>query len=128
MIEYVLIPGVNDSLTNADELADWMTPFLKDPTRTTAKGHGGLLNVIPYNPRRNSPWPAPTETQVHQFVDRLVSRGVFVNRRRTKGRDTMAACGQLGTAEIRKRQFVPLTTPGVSMTAHRDHQSSDLPN
>jgi len=109
MIEYVLIPGVNDSLTNADELAAWMKPFLKDPTREKAKGHGGLLNVIPYNPRRDSPWPAPTEEQVDGFVDRLVSHGVFVNRRRTKGRDTMAACGQLGTAEIRKRQFVPVT-------------------
>lgn len=110
MIEYVLIPGVNDSLTHADELAQWMSPFLKDPTREKAKGHGGLLNVIPYNPRRDSPWPAPTEEQVDGFVDRLISHGVFVNRRRTKGRDTMAACGQLGTAEIRKRQIVPLTS------------------
>ncbi len=109
MIEYVLIPGVNDSLTHADELAQWMSPFLKDPSRAKAKGHGGLLNVIPYNPRRDSPWPAPTEEQVDGFVDRLISHGVFVNRRRTKGRDTMAACGQLGTQEIRKRQFVPIT-------------------
>ncbi|MBL4810309.1 MAG: radical SAM protein, partial [Phycisphaerales bacterium] len=110
MIEYVLIPGVNNEPQHADELAVWMKPFLKDPTRKKAKGHGGLLNIIPYNPRRNSPWPAPTETQVDAFVDRLISHGVFVNRRRTKGRDTMAACGQLGTAEIRKRQFVPMTT------------------
>lgn len=117
MIEYVLIPGINDSLVNADELAAWMKPFLKDPTRDKAKGHGGLLNVIPYNPRRDSPWPAPTEDQVDAFVDRLVSHGVFVNRRRTKGRDTMAACGQLGTAEIRKRKFVP-----VKLSAN-DHQS-----
>jgi len=108
MIEYVLIPGVNSKLEHADELAGWMKPFLKDPTRDKAKGHGGLLNVIPYNPRRDSPWPAPTEDQVDAFVERLVSHGVFVNRRRTKGRDTMAACGQLGTAEIRKRKFVPM--------------------
>jgi 23S rRNA (adenine2503-C2)-methyltransferase len=108
MIEYVLIPGVNDALQHADELAHWMEPFLKDPSRTKAKGHGGLLNIIPYNPRRDSPWPAPTEEQVNSFVERLVSHGVFVNRRRTKGRDTMAACGQLGTAEIRKRAFVPV--------------------
>ena len=110
MIEYVLIPGVNDAPEHADELAQWMKPFLKDPSREKAKGHGGLLNVIPYNPRRDSPWPAPTEEQVDGFVDRLISHGVFVNRRRTKGRDTMAACGQLGTAEIRRRKLVPLTT------------------
>ncbi|HCT44772.1 MAG TPA: hypothetical protein DF699_06140, partial [Phycisphaerales bacterium] len=57
-----------------------------------------------------SPWPAPTQEQVDAFVLRLMSHGIFVNRRRTKGRDTMAACGQLGTAEIRKRKLVPLTT------------------
>ncbi len=120
MIEYVLIPGVNNELEHADELAAWMNPFLKDPTREKAKGHGGLLNVIPYNPRRDSPWPAPTEEQVDAFVERLVSHGVFVNRRRTKGRDTMAACGQLGTAEIRKRKFVP-----VKLSASEDQSTPD---
>jgi 23S rRNA (adenine2503-C2)-methyltransferase len=110
MIEYVLIPGVNAELEHADQLAQWMSPFIRDHERATHKGHGGLLNVIPYNPRRNSPWPAPTQEQVDAFVDRLMKHGVFVIRRRTKGRDTMAACGQLGTAEIRKRKLVPLTT------------------
>jgi len=120
MIEYVLIPSVNNKMQHADELAAWMKPFLKDPTREKAKGHGGLLNVIPYNPRRDSPWPAPTEEQVDAFVERLVSHGVFVNRRRTKGRDTMAACGQLGTAEIRKRKFVPM-----KLTASKDQSTPD---
>lgn len=110
MIEYVLIPGVNAELEHADQLAAWMSPFIRDHGRAKHKGHGGLLNVIPYNPRRDSPWPAPTQDQVDAFVLRLMEHGVFVNRRRTKGRDTMAACGQLGTAEIRKRKLVPLTT------------------
>ncbi len=110
MIEYVLIPGVNDADEHAIELAAWMQPFSKDPTREKGKGHGGLLNIIPYNPRRNSPWPAPTEEQTDQFVTRLMKLGLFVNRRRTKGRDSMAACGQLGTAEIRKRQLVQMKT------------------
>lgn len=113
MIEYVLIPGVNSDDAHADELAEWMMPFLKDETREKGKGHGGLLNVIPYNPRRNSPWGAPSEALVDRFVNRMMTHGVFVNRRRTKGRDTMAACGQLGTAEIRKRQFVQLNTSAV---------------
>ncbi len=109
MIEYVLIPGVNAELEHADQLAAWMAPFLRDPTREKGRTHGALLNVIPYNPRRNSPWPAPTQETVDAFVHRLMGHGVFVNRRRTKGRDTMAACGQLGTAEIRRRKLVPLT-------------------
>ena len=102
LFEYVLIPGVNDSDEHAEQLFQWLRPF----TRHENKSHVGLLNVIPYNPRRNSPWPAPDEDKVKHFVDLLIDRGVFVKRRRTKGRDQMAACGQLGTAEIRKRKFV----------------------
>lgn len=112
MIEYVLIPGINDAPEHAQELAEWMKPFAKDPNRTKGKGHGGLLNIIPYNPRRDSPWPAPTEAQTERFVSRLMQLGLFVNCRRTKGRDSMAACGQLGTAEIRKRKLVPMTLNG----------------
>lgn len=105
LFEYVLIPTVNDSDEHADQLAAWLAPF----TRNEHHGHIGLLNVIPYNPRRNSPWPAPAEDKVTHFVERLRAAGVFVKRRRTKGRDQMAACGQLGTAEIRRRRFTPAT-------------------
>lgn len=92
--EYVLIPGVNSELEHADELAALL------------KGLRCCVNVIPYNPRRESPWTAPTEEQVAAFLARLESRGQFCKRRRTKGRDTMAACGQLGNEAIRKRRLV----------------------
>lgn len=94
MIEYVLIPGVNDAPEHADEIAAWCGPL---PC---------CLNIIPYNPRRDSPWPAPTEESVRAFMDRCRSHGVFIKRRQTKGRDTMAACGQLGTEHIRGRRLV----------------------
>jgi 23S rRNA (adenine2503-C2)-methyltransferase len=101
---YVLIPGVNDREEHAAELAEYLRPF-------TAGGsddgtHKGMLNLIPYNPRRESPWPAPEEEQVERFLGWVRQRGVYAKRRRTKGRDTMAACGQLGTEEIRKRRYV----------------------
>lgn len=102
LFEYVLIPGVNDAMQHADQLATWMAPFGK----TDQKAAIGLLNIIPYNPRRNSPWPAPAEEDVAAFVDRMNELGVYTKRRRTKGRTAMAACGQLGTAEIRGRRFV----------------------
>jgi 23S rRNA (adenine2503-C2)-methyltransferase len=92
--EYVLIPGVNDADEHADELADRL------------KNVRCCVNVIPYNPRRDSPWPAPEEADVERFLKRLESRGQFCKRRRTKGRDTMAACGQLGNEKIRNRRYV----------------------
>jgi 23S rRNA (adenine2503-C2)-methyltransferase len=118
MFEYVVIPGVNDSDEHAADLAEWLRPFARGgdaPDGTGTQSHIGLLNVIPYNPRRDSPWPAPSEEGVKRFVDAVAARGIFVKRRRTKGRSQMAACGQLGTAEIRGRRFVPAPgedTPG----------------
>lgn len=92
LIEYVLIPGVNDSLEHCDRLCEWL-----EPLRCS-------LNVIPYNPRRDSPWPAPDQATVDAFVGRATARGQFTKRRGTKGRDVMAACGQLGNPEIRRQR------------------------
>lgn len=104
--EYVLIPGVNDAPEHAAALASWLEPF---SSGATGKSPAGLLNLIPYNPRRNSPWPAPTEDAVEAFMADLTARGVFVKRRRTKGRSEYAACGQLGSERIRKRELVQVT-------------------
>jgi len=84
MAEYVLIPGVNDLDEHALEICEYLQPI------------GCGLNVIPYNPRDNSPWPAPSEASVDRFVKKAKSTGQFVRRRITLGRDVMAACGQLG--------------------------------
>lgn len=104
--EYVLIPGVNDADEHALELADFLAPFGPPPGRTVPLG---LLNLIPYNPRRNSPWPAPDEADVARFMGLLSAAGVYVKRRRTKGRAMMGACGQLGAAHIRDRTYVEPT-------------------
>jgi 23S rRNA (adenine2503-C2)-methyltransferase len=103
-IEYVLIPGVNDAPEHLDQVAEFMSIFRKENGKTNA-----ILNLIPYNPRRNSPWPAPEESHVAWFLAGLIERGVFAKRRRTKGRDMMGACGQLGAAHIRQRKLVQPT-------------------
>ena len=97
-VEYVLIPGVNDQAEHAYALCD-----LLKRVRCT-------VNVIPYNPRRDSPWPAPTEDAVWAFIGALESRGQFTKRRRTKGVDSMAACGQLGNERIRRRRYVGVSS------------------
>lgn len=91
MIEYVLIPGVNDAPGHARRLADYLRPVKC------------CVNVIPYNPRRESPWPAPTEESVVQFLAELRDAGQYCKRRITKGRDLMAACGQLGNRDLAQR-------------------------
>lgn len=93
-MEYVLIPGVNDAPEHCDEVCGLLKPLRCS------------LNVIPYNPRRGSPWPAPDEDRVKAFVDRAIANGQFCKRRGTKGRSAMAACGQLGNERIRARRFV----------------------
>lgn len=84
LAEYVLIPGVNDADEHALKICEYLKPI------------GCGLNVIPYNPIDDSPWPAPTEQSVDRFVNIAKSTGQFVRRRITLGRDAMAACGQLG--------------------------------
>ena len=99
-VEYVLIPDVNDAPEHADEVCAWL------------RGIRCSLNIIPYNPRRDSPWRAPTEAETGAFLARCVANGQFTKRRGTKGRAAMAACGQLGNERIRRRRFVPLGVEG----------------
>jgi 23S rRNA (adenine2503-C2)-methyltransferase len=92
MMEYVLIPGVNDAREHAFEVAEYLRPLKC------------MLNVIPYNPRHDSPWPAPTEESVVQFMAWLTEAGQGCKRRLTKGREHMAACGQLGNRALARRR------------------------
>lgn len=109
-VEYVLIPTVNDTPKHADEITEFIRPFgLLQDGRIGGQSLSAVLNLIPYNPRRNSPWPAPTEASVAEFLRMLIDRGVFAKRRRTKGRQMMGACGQLGTESIRARKVVQVT-------------------
>ena len=103
-IEYVLIPGVNDSMEHCDQVC----ALLKDVRCS--------LNIIPYNPRRNSPWPAPSEESVLAFIARAIANKQFCKRRGTKGRSAMAACGQLGSEAIRARKFVQLQSGVASQS------------
>ncbi len=85
MVAYVLIPGVNDGPVHADELAAYLASL---PAK---------VNLIPFNPGSGSPYRSPEETEIAGFRDRLIARGVSIQRRSTKGRNLMAACGQLGS-------------------------------
>ena len=84
MVEYVLVPGVNDEREHALELAE------------TLASVRCMVNVIAHNPRPRARWRAPEEEQVQRFLGWLKEAGQPCRRRVTRGREQCAACGQLG--------------------------------
>ncbi len=81
--EYVLIPGINNSLPMAQAVADFCSGI---PCR---------LNIIPFNAVSSLPYAAPTPDEVSQFYRYLVDLGLFVRIRQPHGTGVHAACGQL---------------------------------
>ena len=84
MVAYVFIPGINDSPDCCRQLADWLAPL-------RAK-----VNLIPLNPGTETRYRSPTREEIDTFRSRLIALGVNVQKRLPRGRDLMAACGQLG--------------------------------
>ena len=82
-IEYTLMEGVNDALTDAVKLAD----LLRD---LRCK-----LNLIPFNPFPDSGFERPTMQRVRAFQTHLLNAGIPTMLRTTRGDDITAACGQL---------------------------------
>lgn len=81
--EYLLMDGINDSLNDAKDLAEYCKNF---PVK---------INVIEYNSTRDKRFrKSPNET-FDQFVTFLKSKNLVVNVRRSRGQDIDAACGQL---------------------------------
>jgi len=81
--EYAMLRGVNDSVWQAELLADLL------------RGLVSHVNLIPMNPWDGSGFEESTEVQLQAFYDTLEARGIEVSVRRSRGRDAGAACGQL---------------------------------
>ena len=89
---YVLIGGVNDTVQHAESLARYLQGlFVK-------------VNIIPYNPQAKDSYTMPSGEAIEYFMDILRKAGFRVLLRKTKGRDVMAACGQLGNRKLRHGQ------------------------
>lgn len=83
-LEYVLIRDLNDSLDDARRLVKLV------------RGLPSKINLIPFNPHPHTPFQTPDEDVIDRFQAYLVEHNVSCFRRRTRGQDEMAACGQLG--------------------------------
>ncbi len=89
--EYVMLKGVNDSLADAKELVRLL------------KGIPAKINLIPFNPWPGSPYECSDWEQIEKFAD-VVNRAGYASPVRTpRGRDIMAACGQLKSETVKKR-------------------------
>jgi 23S rRNA (adenine2503-C2)-methyltransferase len=104
-MEYVLIPGVNDAQEHALEVAEYL------------RGLTTCVNLIPYNPRLQSPYGRPERTSVVQFYQWLMEAGQYCRVRGTKGQETMAACGQLGNRDLRKSKRMALSSSKTAFDA-----------
>ena len=83
--EYVMLKGVNDSDEQARQLAN-----LLNRHALRAK-----VNLIPHNPAEPLPYQPSSEKRVESFRGILESKGVHTFVRKPRGRDILAACGQL---------------------------------
>jgi 23S rRNA (adenine2503-C2)-methyltransferase len=90
-IEYVLIAGFNDSDADARQLVRILNPI-------RAK-----VNLIPFNDAAVEDFTAPGPERVQRFQDILMSRSLVTIVRRSRGRDILAACGQLAGEGIASR-------------------------
>lgn len=95
LIAYVLIQGLNDSQEHAEELSF----FLRD---LNVK-----LNLIPYNAQSDDRYLAPTSLGVENFKAWVSGKNFQVLVRKTQGDRIMAACGQLGNLELKRKISTP---------------------
>src|SRR5229473_5162138 len=83
--EYVMLDGINDSDEHARQLAN-----LLNRHALRAK-----VNLIPHNKAEPLPYQPSSTGRVETFREILESKGVHAFVRRPRGRDILAACGQL---------------------------------
>jgi 23S rRNA (adenine2503-C2)-methyltransferase len=81
--EWAMIDGVNDTPTDASELARYARPL------------GAHVNLIPLNSTPGYPTTGSASAVVRAFRDELVALGVNATVRQNRGTSIDAACGQL---------------------------------
>ena len=89
--EYVMLKGVNDSVADAKALVRLLA---KIPAK---------INLIPFNPWPGAPYECSDWEQIEKFADIVNRAGYASPVRSPRGRDIMAACGQLKSASIKQR-------------------------
>jgi 23S rRNA (adenine2503-C2)-methyltransferase len=89
--EYVMLKGINDSPADAQELIRLIA------------GIPAKVNLIPFNPWPGSPYETSTAASIDRFSRIVMDAGFSSPVRTPRGRDILAACGQLRTESRRAR-------------------------
>lgn len=84
--EYVMLAGVNDSVEQANQLADLIDKYKLSKVK---------INLIPHNMAEPLEYTPSDMAVIEEFQKALADRGVDSYIRRPRGRDIYAACGQL---------------------------------
>ena len=87
--EYVMLGGINDAAEDARRVVRLLAPL-----------KSVKVNVIPWNPGE-LPYRESSPERIEEFRQMLVDRGVPTFVRYSRGRDVMAACGQLALLQIK---------------------------
>ncbi|WP_349935035.1 23S rRNA (adenine(2503)-C(2))-methyltransferase RlmN [Acetobacter sp. A11-2] len=87
--EYIMLRGINDSEADARELVRLIS------------GIPAKVNLIPFNPWPGSDYKPSTREQQNRFAEIVMNAGFASPIRTPRGRDILAACGQLKTASER---------------------------
>jgi 23S rRNA (adenine2503-C2)-methyltransferase len=99
--EYVMLKGVNDSPAEAKELVRLL------------KGVPAKVNLIPFNPWPGAPYECSDEAAIAAFSDIVFAAGYSAPVRTPRGRDILAACGQLKSDSVRARRTAPTVQPAA---------------
>jgi len=95
--EYVMLKGVNDSNSDAHKLVRLL------------QGIPAKVNLIPFNAWPGAPFECSSNNRMHAFANIVNDGGYSAPIRIPRGRDILAACGQLKSASERsKRQATQL--------------------
>ena len=90
--EYVMLAGVNDTDADARELVRLLA------------GIPAKINLIPFNPWPGAPYQCSSNNRIHAFAGIVNDAGYSSPVRVPRGRDIMAACGQLKSLSERGRR------------------------
>ncbi len=102
--EYVMLKGINDSLADARALVRLI------------KGIPAKINLIPFNPWPGSKYECSDWQQIEKFSEIVFNAGYASPVRTPRGRDILAACGQLKSASEKLSARERLALRAMAMT------------